>query len=341
MRAIPINRTDYCQFLTISQTNYSLTYYAEHARKCSHDVINRFLDNEKYTPSLLWEHIKGDVELSENGYVIFDDTVLEKRNTKKIEVARSQYSGARGGITTGIGVVSLVYYNPDVDKFWVIDYRIFAPDHDGASKIDHLLHMLNNAIYSKKIPFQTVLFDTWYATHKIMQQVDAMGKYYDAPLKQNRNVTKTSDPKPYQAVSKLEFSKKELTEGVEIHIKGFAKGKHVKLFKLPVSTNRVDYIVTNDQSQTSSIAVQNASGFRWVIESMHREIKQLTGIENCQCRKQRIQRNHISCSFLVWAFLKRTAHKIGKTVYQIKRGLLDSYMQQQLRSPSLRYKEIA
>ncbi|WP_410526104.1 hypothetical protein [Rickettsia endosymbiont of Gonocerus acuteangulatus] len=34
---------------------------------------------------------------------------------------------------------------------------------------------------------------------------------------------------------------------------------------------------------------------------MHREIKQLTGIERCQCRKQRIQRNHISCAFLVWA----------------------------------------
>ncbi|WP_341747477.1 hypothetical protein [Candidatus Tisiphia endosymbiont of Dascillus cervinus] len=30
----------------------------------------------------------------------------------------------------------------------------------------------------------------------------------------------------------------------------------------------------------------------------------LPGIERCQCRKQRIQRNHISCAFLVWAFLK-------------------------------------
>ncbi|WP_419234947.1 hypothetical protein [Rickettsia endosymbiont of Nabis limbatus] len=38
LQAIPINRTDYCQFLTISQKNYSLTYYAEHAKKCSHDV---------------------------------------------------------------------------------------------------------------------------------------------------------------------------------------------------------------------------------------------------------------------------------------------------------------
>lgn len=323
----------------MSQKNYSLTYYAEHAKKCSHDVINRFLENEKYTASLLWEHIKGDIIVSPRGYLVFDDTVLNKRNTKKIEIARSQYSGAIGGVTTGIGVVSLVYYNPDIDKFWVIDYRVFSPDHDGATKIDHLLNMLNNVVYGKKIPFGTVLFDTWYATHKIMQHVDFLGKHYYAPLKDNRKVTKTSSPVPYQAVSKLQLSEEELANGAEIHIKGFAKDKHVTLFKLTVSTNRVNYIVTNDKSQKSSKAVQDASGFRWVIESMHREIKQLTGIENCQCRKQRIQRNHISCAFLVWAFLKRTANKIGKTVYQLKLGLLDDYMQQQLRSPSLPYLE--
>ncbi|WP_341791381.1 hypothetical protein [Rickettsia endosymbiont of Gonocerus acuteangulatus] len=28
LQAIPINRTDYCQFLIVSQKNYSLTYYA-------------------------------------------------------------------------------------------------------------------------------------------------------------------------------------------------------------------------------------------------------------------------------------------------------------------------
>ena len=49
--------------------------------------------------------------------------MLNKRNSKKIEVARTQYSGAAGGVTTGIGVVSLVYYNPDIEKYWVIDYR--------------------------------------------------------------------------------------------------------------------------------------------------------------------------------------------------------------------------
>ncbi|WP_341791188.1 hypothetical protein [Rickettsia endosymbiont of Gonocerus acuteangulatus] len=87
------------------------------------------------------------------------------RNTKQIEIARSQYSGATGRVTKGIGVVSLVYYNPDINKFWVIDYRIFAPDHDGATKLEHLLNMLNNAAkltlcYSKyaKNPYYKAMF---------------------------------------------------------------------------------------------------------------------------------------------------------------------------------------
>ena len=340
MRAIDISRIDYCQFLTVSQKNYSITYYAEHAKKCSHDVINRFMAKPKYTPALLWEHISPDVIPSENGYIIFDDTVLNKRNSKKIEVARTQYSGAVGGVTTGIGVVSLVYYNPELEKFWVIDYRIFSPDHDGLTKIDHLLEMLKNAVYSKQLPFKTVLFDTWYATHKIMQHVDSLGKIYYAPIKSNRNLKRVAVNSKYQAVSDIKFSDEELKNGIEVHIKNFAKAKHVQLFKITVSTNRVDYIVTNDKSQNSAEAAQQESGFRWVIECMHREVKQITGIENCQCRKQRIQRNHIACAFLVWPFLKRLAVKTGKTIYQLKLGLLDDYMQQQLRSPAIKYLEI-
>ncbi len=65
--------------------------------------------------------------------------------------------------------------------------------------------MFNNAVYSKKIPFQTVLFDTWYATHKIMQHVDSLGKYYYAPIKANRNVSKTCDYEPYKGSLKDNF----------------------------------------------------------------------------------------------------------------------------------------
>jgi hypothetical protein len=51
---------------------------------------------------------------------------------------------------------------------------------------------------------------------------------------------------------------------------------------------------------------------------LHREGKQVAGLERCQCRKARIQRNHIGCAFLVWVRLKHLATQTGRTVYQLK-----------------------
>ena len=75
---------------------------------------------------------------------------------------------------------------------------------------------------------------------------------------------------------------------------------------------------------------------RWKIEQFHRELKQTTGLEKCQCRKGRIQRNHIACAMLVWVRLKHIANQTGKTIYQLKQGLLDAYLVQQLRSPAIK-----
>jgi len=65
------------------------------------------------------------------------------------------------------------------------------------------------------------------------------------------------------------------------------------------------------------------------VEEFHRELKQLTGVESCQCRKGRIQRNHIACAILVWFRLKILAYKTGQTIYQIKHSLLSNYLIEQ------------
>jgi len=76
---------------------------------------------------------------------------------------------------------------------------------------------------------------------------------------------------------------------------------------------------------------------RWNIEQAHRELKQTTGIERCQCRNERMQRNHIGCAILVWVRLAALAHQAKTTVYQLKRGLLDEYLKQQLKNPKLTF----
>ena len=45
--------------------------------------------------------------------------------------------------------------------------------------------MILNAIKNKKIPFKTVLMDSWYTTQRLMVLIDYLGKIYYFPLKSN------------------------------------------------------------------------------------------------------------------------------------------------------------
>ena len=328
-------KLNYCQYLLSSQINYTITNLAEHLEHISHDAINYYLKREKLTPRLLWENVKDVIELDANSYIIFDDSILDKRYSKEIEMVRKQYSGNEHGIIKGIGVVSCVYVNPKVQRFWVIDYRIFNPDVDGKTKIDHVKDMLQNLVYQKLLPFDTVLMDTWYAVHSLMLYIDSLEKVYYCPLKNNRLVDDTLGKEKYKRIDLLQWSEEELECGKIIKIKGFPAQKKVKLFRVAVSTNRTDYVATNDLSQSSTNVVQEVCKIRWKIEEFHREIKQLTGIESCQCRKARLQRNHIACAMLVWIRLKNLAYQTGQTVYQIKHNLLSNYLIQQLKRPSI------
>ena len=328
-------KLNYCQYLLSSQINYTLTNLADHLGSMSHDNINRYLRREKLTPHLLWENVRSLVQVNESAYIIFDDTVLDKRYSEDIELTRRQYSGNEHRVLRGIGVVNCVYVNPDTGQFWVIDYRIYDPSGDGKSKLDHVSEMLQSLIYSKLLPFSTVLRDSWYATKKLMQYIDKIGKYYYYPLKKNRLVDDTGAKEGYKKIESLNWSQQELELGKLIKIKAFSKDKKVKLFRVIVSTDKTEYVATNDLNQDSTNVVQEVCDIRWKIEEFHRELKQLTGIESCQCRKARIQRNHINCAMLVWVRLKQLAYSTNQTVYQLKHGLLSNYLIQQLKRPTL------
>jgi hypothetical protein len=321
----PVTRLDYCQYLLVSQINYTLTNFANHSEKFSHDKINRYLRGERITPRLVWENVANLVVETANGYLVFDDTVLDKSHAFAIDLVQRQYSGNAHAVIKGIGVVTCVYVNPKLDQFWLIDYRIYDADGDCKSKLDYVREMLSHTVYHKQLPFQAILMDTWYATKDLMLFIESLEKVYYCPLKDNRQVDDSGAQCPYQRVDALNWSEDELQHGKCIKIKGFPKEHKVQCFRVEVSTHRTDFVVTNNLTQDSTEATQQACGFRWKIEQLHREAKQVTGLEACQCRKARTQRNHIGCALLVWVRLKQLAIQTGQTVYQLKHGLLDDY----------------
>jgi hypothetical protein len=284
-------RLDYCQYLLVSQINYTITNYADHTQnRMSHDAINRYLRDDRLTSRLVWEHVRANP--------VFGPGLLH----------------------------NCVYVNPETGRYWVIDYRIYDPERDGKSKLDHVQDMLSQVVERRQSPFHAVLMDTWYATKELMLFIDSLRKIYYCPLKDNRQVDDSGGEEPYRRVDALAWSSHEWTHGKVIKIKGFPKDYKVKLFR----------VATNDLDQNSLDATQEVCGMRWKIEKFHCELKQLTGVEKNQCRKARIQRNHIACAMLVWIRLTDIACKTGQTVYRIKHGLLDDYLCQQLKNPSVK-----
>ncbi len=329
--------SDYCQYLFSSFTNFTQTYFAKHTDRWSHDQLNRFLRDENIPTSELWASVKDDIDFDEEGYLIFDDVVLSKIHSKRIEIVRSQWSGSDRKVIQGIGIVTCLYVNPKTQEYWVIDYRIFDRDHDGKTKIDHLLDMLHDAYSKKQLPFRTVLMDSWYASMKVMKAIDRLSKIYYVPLKRNRLVNDTKGVEPHKAVKDLSWSQAEKKSGKRVHLKNFPKGSVVKLFRFVSDTGRTEYIVTNDLTQSNVDMTHQKCRLRWKIELLHREMKQVTGIGKCQCRKMRAQRNHIACSFQVWVFMTRVVRAVGQKIYKFKDGLLSDYLKHQLSNPSIKF----
>ena len=266
---------DYCQFLLAGWQNFTQTYFADHSDNYSHDQLNRLLNTERIPARELWRSVRNDIEFDADGYLLFDDTVISKLYSKKIQGVRRQWSGSEKRVIQGIGLVSCVYVNPKTQRYWIIDYRLYDYDRDGKTKLQHLQEMLRNAYFVKCLPFRTVLIDSWYASMKVMKAIQALSKIYYAPLKCNRLVNASDGVDKHKCIDALTWTEVERREGKRVHIKKFPKGQQVKLFRIASASGRTAYIATNNLSQSDVEATQQACRLRWKIEQLHRELNKL------------------------------------------------------------------
>jgi len=227
--------------------------------------------------------------------------------------------------------VTCIYYNPDIEQFFVLDYRIAAVHTDGKSKLDHVREMFDGLVF-QDIAFRSVLMDTWYAVAWLMRHIDHADKLYYCPIRKNRKVDDSDGKEKLRPVSELDWSEEELQCGKTVTVSKFAKDYRQKLFRVVISSDRTDFVLTNDLTQDSTDDVRKVHAIRWKIEEFHREIKQLTGIEECQSRKERSQRNHIAMAFQAWFYLKQAARAAGVTIYELKAAPLRRFVAEQWRN---------
>ena len=336
----------YKQYLIGTQINYTCDYMSEFT-EFSGDGVERFLKGSKLKPSFIWEQVSGEIVLSSKGSLIIDKVVLEHKGATKIECAYKQWSGSSHAIVMGVGVINLVYYNPELDRFWIIDCRVWDRQVDGKKETELAMELLK--LNTKRIGlsnFYSILFDSFYASGEILRYIGMdLRKIFYTNLPAGRNCIEVEElikpDQQYTQIKNLDWTDKELIYGKMIYLKDIPKSMPVKLFSVASSERRIDNLCTNDIENSTDVTVtQEESSKRWKVEQFHREIKQTLGIAKCQCRKNRSQRNHIICSMLSWVYLTKQAIIHFTTIYQIKKKQLDEYMHSTMKNPYWKYEGV-
>jgi putative transposase len=103
---------DYIHFLIASVDVFTCT----EAARChssgennpSHDAFKRLLQRRPPDTDALWNEVNSIVQL-EGGFLIADDTLLDKPYAKKMDLVYHQWSGKRHKIVNGISVCTLLF----------------------------------------------------------------------------------------------------------------------------------------------------------------------------------------------------------------------------------------
>jgi hypothetical protein len=328
-----ITKAQYVEYLISTPVNYTGTNLAAHLDGVSHDQITDFLAQEEYSSQHLWELAKSLIDNTSDAFLILDDSVQDKRYARSIENAYRQYSGNVHGIVNGIGVVNLVH-GTDEGGVYPIDYRVYDPELDGKTKNDHFLAMLKQAFMVKQIAASWVLFDSWYGSATNLKYIHRAGRIFLTTLKSNRLISVDKE-QGYIHLDALTWTSEQLQQGHWVRLKEVPFA--VRLFKLVAPDGDIEWLITNNDDSTFSIDGTSAQQKRrWLIEPFHRELKQLTGSERCQCRKAQSQRNHLACCYHAWLTLKVKAQELRTTLYQVRLQLFRDYLRSELRNPHLR-----
>lgn len=291
----------YCSFLQVTSQRYSaLTLSEVSPTNLSHDAISRWLVGTKCQPKDIWESAKKDILSGSSGIIIADETVLDKSRSKKMELVSWQYSGTEHDVIRGIGLLNMLW-NSGQGEVTPMDYRIYQPPEDGKTKNDHFREMLGLA-NSRQVKPDAVVADSWYSSLNNLKFIRDLGWTWVVGLRKNRVVNRGEN------LSDLDIP----DNGLKVHLRGYG---FITVYRFVTKEGRTDYVGTNLENPTRE-KVENFVKRRWNIEVYHRELKQACGLEHCQSRTRRAQRNHIGFSILTWIRMAKVRSLNNLSFYQ-------------------------
>ena len=324
-------KTDYLELYTdyLISTNGQATATGLSAmvdNAVSHDQITRFLTKNEFTSKELWKRVKKTVREveSEDGCLIFDDTVQEKRWTDESDIMCWHFDHTIGKSVRGINMLNALYYSNEVSipvAFEIIKKPIQFTDSvtrkvkrkSKITKNELMREMILTAV-KNQLKFKYVLMDSWFGAKENFEFIKKYKKEFISAIKSNRLIALSLEDKKqgkFIKVDELELSDKQ-------SIRGFLRGydKEILLVRR-VFTNKNGSIrmlnlvcseITLDGDSVATIYKK-----RWKVEEFFKSLKHNVDFAKSPTKTIRTQSNHIFLS--IFAFFKlellKIKHKIN------------------------------
>lgn len=334
---------------------------------CSHDALSRFLQAGTFQAStLMMVCLQTAISLASGlpqpCWLIIDDVILSKAASRKMAAAYWDYDYVHEKHIRCLRVVVLCWSNglikiPVAFALWHKKGCAYLSDtHTKFRTKNELAQLLVYRVKRSGLPFDFLLFDSWYAAGKQMAWYHRHGIAFVTAIKNNRRLRLLSMPldkrprRPWKTTERWDTkSPKELVapypDSRDYHyypaircrtrrslvmledFDGFLSLVCVKnyatnpAFKTLVSKARKKQKDPNLYLVTNAIdltVVQAVTWYRrrWDIEVLFRDCKQHLGLNACQARNVRAHVHHIACVLFSYVLMEQMKQIVSPTDQQ-------------------------
>lgn len=297
----------------------------------SHDQVTRFLSADDYDSMNLWHLVKPtlrEVE-SEDGVLVFDDTVEEKLYTDENDIIAWHFDHTFGRNIKGVNIISCVYVNSAATiplAFNVVKKTTEIIDPETGKK-QRIAEVTKNELFRSQfdraiknnVRFAYVLADIWFSSIDNMQPILQKKKHFIFPLKSNRLVAASWKDKlngKFQSVESIPLKQGQV-------LKVFLRGLETEvLLAKQVFTNGdgstgILYLVSSDLTLDYT-AITTIYQKRWKVEEFHKSIKSNTALAKSPTKTVRSQGNHCFASIYGHFKLETLKLKTKKNHFALK-----------------------
>lgn len=289
----------YLTGLLSSVESATCTALARIQKGTSHDALTRLLTKTRCDWQTLLSHLAvyllGGV--FQEGYLILDDTVIDKTFARFIDCLAWVYCSKKKRAIRGLSLVVLAWSNGVITMPLAV--RVWKKA-NGKSKIDLALELLSYARKTLHLKPKYVVFDSWYMAEAILKVLAKYQWDWVSQVKSNR----LFEGKALWAYRRNPYW---LAHGK------LSGGHNVVL----VRHGKKYFAASNCEWSKKEILARYKS--RWNIEVMFRVLHNKVGLGECQARSANAQCVHIHICLMAYAVLAKESYYTKKTPYQLRR----------------------